>query len=175
MPIYFILYFNLILLQIVSRDSQDIWVGFCYFVSLLYVWVTFLGVVWSGVLDIFNYASSHGLYNAYIHTYIHTCMFTSIYPFTGNSSQGCRDSHNKYRHRMSVELHVITIQYSSVGPTFILSSLLITLVVTVFLNCSPCHFRCCPCLVTLAELIYTCNGILVCRFLSHLFIHIPKH
>ena len=39
-------------------------------------------------------------------TYIHTYVFSSIYPFTGNSSQGCRDSHNKYRHRMSVELHM---------------------------------------------------------------------
>ena len=41
-----------------------------------------------------------------LHTYIHTYIFTSIYPFTGNSSQGCRDSHNKYRHRMSVELQM---------------------------------------------------------------------
>ena len=34
MPIYFIVYFNFIHQLIVSRDSQDRWVGFCYFVSL---------------------------------------------------------------------------------------------------------------------------------------------
>jgi len=28
---------------------------------------------------------------------------------------------------------------------------------------------------TLAEIFYSCNGILVCRFLSRLVMHIPKH
>jgi len=41
MPICFVLYFNLIHLLIVSRDSQGRWVGFCCFVSL-YIYVRYI-------------------------------------------------------------------------------------------------------------------------------------
>lgn len=64
MLIYVIVYFNLIHVLIVSRDSQDGWVGFCYFVGLYICVRHIVNGCPEWVLNLFNYASSPGLYNA---------------------------------------------------------------------------------------------------------------